>query len=92
MHSHAERGNEIKKENIMEIKVMGPGCANCEKLAVLVQQAVEETNIEAKIDKVTDFQEMAQAGVLSTPALSINGEVKCVGRIPTKQEIMDWLQ
>ncbi len=76
----------------MEIKVMGPGCANCEKLATLVQEALEETKIEATIDKVTDFQKMAQAGVLSTPALSINGEVKCVGRMPTNQEIMDWLQ
>ncbi len=71
---------------------MGPGCANCEKLATLVQEALEETKIEATIDKVTDFQKMAQAGVLSTPALSINGEVKCVGRMPTNQEIMDWLQ
>jgi small redox-active disulfide protein 2 len=76
----------------MEIKVMGPGCPNCEKLAKLAQEAVTETGVEAKIEKVTDFQEMAQAGVLSTPALTVNGEVKCVGRVPTKQEIADWLK
>ncbi len=76
----------------MEIKIMGPGCANCEKLANLAQQAVAETGIEAKIEKITDFQEMAQAGVLSTPALSIDGVVKAVGRVPTKKEIITWLK
>jgi small redox-active disulfide protein 2 len=76
----------------MKIKVMGPGCANCEKLAALTQQAIEETGVEAEVEKVSDFQEMAMAGVLSTPALVIDGEVKCVGRVPDKQEIMAWLK
>jgi len=76
----------------MEIKVMGPGCPNCQKLAELVQQAVAETGVAAEIKKVTDFQEMAQAGVLSTPALTINGEIKCVGRVPGKAEIEKWLK
>jgi len=76
----------------MEIKIMGPGCPNCQKLAELVQQAVAESGVQAEISKVTDFQEMAQAGVLSTPALTINGEIKCVGRVPGKTEIEKWLK
>ncbi len=76
----------------MKIKIMGPGCANCAKLANLVQEVVTEAGVEAEIEKITDLLEMAQAGVLSTPALTINGEVKCVGRVPSKQEITDWLR
>ena len=71
---------------------MGPGCPNCQKLTQLVRQAVAETGVQAEIKKVTDFQEMALAGVLSTPALTINGEIKCVGRIPTKAEVEKWLK
>ncbi|NOX26294.1 MAG: thioredoxin family protein [Deltaproteobacteria bacterium] len=76
----------------MKIKIMGPGCANCEKLAALAQQAVTETGSKAEIEKVSDFQEMARAGVMSTPALTIDGEIKCVGRVPDKEEIMAWLR
>ncbi len=76
----------------MEIKIMGPGCANCEKLADLVQQVVTELGIKADIKKITDFQEMAQAGVLSTPALTIDGDVKAVGRVPAKKELLAWLK
>jgi len=76
----------------MHIKIMGPGCPNCQKVEELVKDVVNETKVDAKIEKVTDFQEMAMAGVLSTPAVVIDGVVKCVGTIPTKDEISSWLQ
>jgi len=76
----------------MHIKIMGPGCQNCQKVADLVQASVDESGVNAQIEKVTDFQEMAKAGVLSTPAVVIDGAVKCVGKVPSKEEILSWLK
>lgn len=75
----------------MNIKIMGPGCANCNKVEALVKEAVAEKGINASIEKVPDFAEMAQAGVLSTPAVVIDGVIKCVGKVPGKDEILTWL-
>ncbi len=75
----------------MKIQVMGPGCANCARVAELVQEALDRAGIDGSVEKVTDFAEMAKAGVLSTPALVIDGEVKCTGRIPRAEEIAAWL-
>lgn len=75
----------------MQIKVMGPGCPNCEKVATIVREVVAEAGLDATIEKVTDFQEMAMAGVLSTPALVVDGEIKCVGKVPSRDEILLWL-
>ncbi|MFN2367069.1 MAG: thioredoxin family protein [Desulfurivibrionaceae bacterium] len=76
----------------MEIKVMGPGCAKCTETEEIVREAVSAAGIEATIEKVTDFQEMAGHGVLSTPAVVIDGAVKCVGRAPTRSEVESWLK
>jgi len=76
----------------MEIKVCGPGCASCTKAEKIVKEAVEEAGIEASVLKVTDFAEMAALGVLSTPAIVIDGQVKCVGRIPDKKEVTGWVK
>lgn len=75
----------------MMIKVCGPGCANCSKAESIVKEAVAEVGIDAEIMKITDFAEMAKLGVLSTPAIIVNGEIKCVGKVPTKNEIIVWL-
>ena len=76
----------------MEIKVCGPGCQNCTRAEQIVQEAVAEAGADAIIVKVTDFQEMAQLGVLSTPAIVVNGEIKCVGRVPARDEVINWLR
>ena len=76
----------------MEIKVCGPGCANCNKAENIVKEAVAATGIEARIEKITDFAEMAKLGVLSTPAILINGQIKCVGKVPSKAEVLEWLK
>jgi small redox-active disulfide protein 2 len=76
----------------MEIKICGPGCANCEKAARTVAEAVAEVGIEATVVKVTDFAEMAGMGVLSTPAVVVDGRVQCVGRVPSKKEVLEWLR
>ncbi|MDY0223337.1 MAG: thioredoxin family protein [Desulfobacterium sp.] len=75
----------------MEIKVLGPGCAKCKKTEDLVRQTVNEAKVEATVEKVTDLMQIAGYGVFGTPAVVIDGEVKCVGKIPTKQEVLNWI-
>jgi small redox-active disulfide protein 2 len=73
------------------IKVLGPGCSNCERVTDLVNQAVVFLNIEARVDKVTDPSAIRTYKILATPGLVVNGKVVCAGRIPTLGEITTWL-
>ena len=75
----------------MEIKVLGPGCVRCQQTSEHVKEAVAESGIKANIEKVTDAMEIAGYGVFGTPAVVIDGDVKCVGKIPSKEEIRAWL-
>ena len=75
----------------MEIKVLGPGCPKCKQTEQRVREAVAEAGITAKIEKVTDIMEIAGYGVLGTPAVVIDGQVKSVGRIPSTKEIRSWI-
>ena len=75
----------------MQIKILGPGCPNCEKTAEKVKEALAESGIEADLVKVTDTMEIAKHGVFMTPAVVVDGDVKCVGKIPAKDEIKEWL-
>lgn len=76
----------------MEIKVCGPGCASCAKAEAVVREAVVEAGVEAAVIKVTDFAEMARLGVLTTPAIVIDGAIKCVGKVPAKGDVLGWLK
>jgi small redox-active disulfide protein 2 len=76
----------------VEIKILGPGCAKCHQVEKLVREAVAETGVDAQIEKVSDIKEFARYGVFMTPALVVNGEVKAVGKIPRKEEILGWLR
>ncbi len=64
----------------MEIKVLGPGCANCHKMEEMAKQAVKELGIEAKIEKITDIGQIAMHGILSTPGLIVDGKIKHTGK------------
>ena len=75
----------------MEIKICGPGCANCTKAESIMKEAVADAGLEAQVLKISDFVEMARLGVLSTPAVVINGQIKCIGKVPTKNEVLGWL-
>ncbi len=75
----------------MDIKVCGPGCAKCHGAERVVKEAVAEAGITANVEKVTDFNEIARLGVFSTPAIIIDGQTKCVGKVPTKKEVLDWI-
>jgi small redox-active disulfide protein 2 len=76
----------------MEIKVCGPGCANCTRAENIVREAVGEAEVDAEILKISDFAEMAKLGVLSTPAIVIDGQIKCVGKVPAKKEVLEWIK
>lgn len=76
----------------MDIKVLGPGCPKCQQTEKIVKEAVAETGVDAQIEKVTDVMKIAGFGVFGTPAVVINGEVKSVGKIPTKEDVKSWLK
>ncbi len=76
----------------IEIKVLGPGCAKCAEAEKIMRAAVEEAGITAAIEKISDFQQIAKHGVFSTPAVVIDGQVKCVGKVPSKNEALAWLK
>jgi small redox-active disulfide protein 2 len=75
----------------MEIKVLGPGCAKCTKTEEIVKQAAAEAGTEADIQKITGMMDIASYGVMGTPAVVVDGEVKCVGKVPSKEEVKAWL-
>ncbi len=76
---------------MITIKVLGPGCPNCEKVEVNAKNAVQNLGIEAEIIKITDRAIMNQYGLLATPGLVINEILVCAGRIPGESEVMTWL-
>ncbi len=76
----------------MEIKVFGPGCAKCEETNEIVAAVVKECGIEANIVKVTDYKEMLANGVMSMPAVAIDGKIVLKGHVPSRAEAMEWLK
>jgi small redox-active disulfide protein 2 len=76
---------------MISIKVLGSGCANCQRLEANVRRVIEAEHIEAKVEKVTDHVEMMKYAILSTPGLVINEKLVAAGRIPSDKEIMGWL-
>ena len=75
----------------MKIEVLGSGCPSCKRLEENAKNAVKEANKEAEIVKVTDITKFVDYGVMQTPALVIDGEVKCSGKVADKEEIKKWL-
>ncbi len=77
----------------MEIKVLGPGCANCHKMEELAKQAVKELGIQANIEKITDIGQIAMNGILSTPGLMVNGKIKHTGKpLPTLDKMKELIK
>jgi small redox-active disulfide protein 2 len=71
----------------MDIKILGMGCPNCQKLEANTNQALEELKIEAKVEKITDMEKIMSYGIMSTPAIVADGKVISYGVVPSVSEI-----
>lgn len=76
---------------MVSIKILGTGCKKCQALEAKVRDLVNKNNINAKVEKVTDIEEMMRYGIMMTPGLVINEQVKSYGIIPKDEQILDWL-
>ena len=76
----------------MDIKVLGPGCTKCHQTEKIVREAVAASGVEASVEKVTDIMEIAGFGVFVTPAVVVDGDVKCVGKVPTADMVKSWIE
>jgi len=76
----------------MKIEILGTGCPKCKKLNELVEEAINDLGVSAEIIKVTDINKMIDYGVMVTPALVIDGEIKVAGKVPNKQEVTQWIE
>jgi small redox-active disulfide protein 2 len=72
---------------MLKIQVLGPGCANCERLESLAREAVASLGVDARVEKVTDMKEIMAKGVMATPGLVVNGKVVSKGRVPPANEV-----
>jgi len=76
----------------MKIKILGGGCPRCEKLEQTAREAAQKLGIDAEFIKVKKMDEIMRYDILETPALVIDEKVKSFGRIPAKEEIMEWMR
>ena len=77
----------VRRCAVKLVQVLGPGCAKCEKLKQNAEEAVDQSGIEATVEKVTDINEITSFGVMMTPALAIDGDVKSVGKVLSSDDI-----
>lgn len=78
---------------MMKVEILGPGCPNCEKLKENTKKAIEDLGLpDAEVVEIKDPTEIASKGVLNTPAIAIDGEIKLSGRVPSKEEIKELLE
>ena len=75
----------------MKVQILGTGCPKCNALADNAKKAVEEAGVDATVEKVTEISEIMKFGVMITPALALDGEVKVVGKVPSAEEIAGML-
>lgn len=84
--------NETVSNSILNIKILGPGCGKCRAVEAAVREVVVEAGVDATVEKVTGAMEIASYGVFGTPAVVVDGEVKSVGKIPTRADIASWIK
>jgi small redox-active disulfide protein 2 len=75
----------------MNIKILGTGCPNCQKLEANTKQALEELKLEANVEKISEIQDIMSYGIMSTPALVVDEAVLVVGMVPSVEELKNKL-
>jgi len=81
-----------EKTSILNIAILGRGCPSCDQLEQMVMSILTEENIGAEVEHIRDVREIASYGMVATPALVINGMIKSSGRLPSKNQIKDWIK
>jgi small redox-active disulfide protein 2 len=76
----------------VKIQVLGPGCSRCKQLTLNAEQAVRELGLDVRVEKIQDYQAIAVAGVMSTPALAVDGQIKVAGKVVSAEEIKHLLR
>ena len=76
----------------MKIEILGTGCAKCQKLEELVREVINTSGVEADIVKIKDIKQIMTYGVMTTPGLVIDGQVKIAGKMPTTDQIESWIK
>ena len=76
----------------MEIRILGPGCPRCFEVERRTRNALVILNIAADLQKISDIKKIAEYKIFATPGLIINGKIKCSGRIPSVEEIKQWIK
>lgn len=86
------RGEAVEAQPGLAIRVLGSGCVSCNRINTMLIEILDRLQLAAEIDQVQDLDEIWRAGVINTPALIVNQEIKSSGRLPTPAEIESWLQ
>jgi small redox-active disulfide protein 2 len=76
----------------MKIEVYGPGCANCQNLEKKAKEAIKELGLDVEITQIQGIDQIMEAGIIATPGLAIDGEIKSMGRVPSVEEIKKWIK
>ncbi len=76
---------------MLNVKILGSGCANCKRLEKNVRALAEKHNLQLEIEKVTDYAEIMKWPILSTPGLVVNNRLVSAGKIPSDQQLLEWL-
>jgi small redox-active disulfide protein 2 len=74
-----------------KILIFGTGCPKCKNLAANVEKAAADKSVEYDLEKITDISEITRFGIMATPAIAIDGAVKCCGKLASVEEIKEWL-
>jgi small redox-active disulfide protein 2 len=88
------RGEEVEPEKShgLDVKILGPGCPNCDRLEQMVYKVMADGDMIGNVEHVKDLKEIASYGLVATPALVINGEIKISGRLPRDSQLRKWLE
>lgn len=75
----------------MKIEVLGMGCPRCRATKKLIQGVIRDLQVDAEVVEVSDIDEIVGRGVMATPAVFVDGELKCMGRVPLKEDVEGWI-